>query len=453
MNNLSIKINPRDLANAQGLGQASPTNPASKIESIKPADLRVAALLDRDATDDVQRIPLSQLLLLQRGGQSSRQSRKRTSPDAAAADTHESETDDNDLRVESLLLVEDLRGADKTALSQRLTSKFDSLEEHTLLMDAMSRVNQMALPSEEREELLAQLQQMIDQLMTRDGEAVEEGVAHQQAYEKALNTMGALAAPDALIDESQSLSELRAMYGSKGDESKEAPLTPLSLARLLQDKFGADNFSAAMGDLRSKMAASLRNAPPATPGPLLWLSLGDAACFNMLQTGFALAGSLRRDLWDQAGILAKTGQTATAILLLNWADSGEDRAEVLGESIVGAEDLDALQSALLYLVLYRALSKLPAALWRLDLLRRRMDLLDNLKSKAVASSATATKRDEEQEFEERLRDTVDGVGRRREDGEGEEDGEEDQRRRDKRAKRRKEKYGRENDWRKWGRQW
>jgi len=426
-------------------------NPASKIESIKPADLRVAALLDRDATDDVQRIPLSQMLLLQRGGQSSRPSRKRTSPDAAAADTHESGLDDNDLRVESLLLVEDLRGADKSALSQRLTNKFDSLEEHTLLMDAMSRVNQMALPSEEREELLEQLQRMIDQLMTRDGGALEEGVAHQQAFEKALNAMAALAAPGELVEENQSLSELRAMYGNKGDENKEAPLTPLSLARLLQDKFGVDNFSAAMGDLRSKMATSLRNAPPTAPGPLLWLSLGDAACFNMLQTGFALAGSLRRDLWDQAGILAKTGQTATAILLLNWADSGEDRAEVLGESIVSMEDLDALQSALLYLVLYRALSKLPSALWRLDLLRRRMDLLDNLKSKAVANSATAKKRDEEQEFEERLRGEADGVGRRRED-DGEE-GEDDERRRDKRAKRRKARYGRDNDWRNWGGQW
>lgn len=452
MNNISIKIGPQNLDGAHGLGPGNPANPSTRIETIRTADLRASAQLDRDTTDEVQRIPLSQMLVNLRNSANAGTARRRSNP-SATADTHETETGDDDLRAESLLLVEDLRSVDKTVHTQRLTSKYDALEEHTLLMDAKSRVTQMALPSEEREELLAQLQGMIDELMAGDGDAVEGGVANQLAYETALGAMSGLAAPGVAAEENQSLSELRAMYGNKSNDGKEAPLTPLSLARLLQDKFGAENFGAAMGDMRSKMAAGLRNAPPAAPGPLLWLSLGDAACFNMLQTGFAIAGSLRRELWDQAGILAQTGQTATAVQLLGWADSGEDRAEALGEFIAGTDDLDALQSALLYMVLYRAMSRLPAALWRLELLRQRMALLDNLKSKAAANSAASPKRDEAQELEERLRGKVRGVGRRGEDGDDEEEGEEEERRGDKRAKRRKARRDTDNDWRKGVRQW
>ncbi|HYD63147.1 MAG TPA: hypothetical protein VEC35_22525 [Noviherbaspirillum sp.] len=299
-----------------------------------------------------------------RPGQASRSAQRSEHPQLSAA---------------ASALVDALQHSERPDLEERLATEYDPLERHTLLRRARELLDEGALPAAGKSHLKDQLNQMMTDLMDGFGDVIRSGFQHSQAFETALGKMVALSAGDRLPDAAGAL-ELRQLYGAKGAGKVEAPLTPLALVKSLQEKFGANHVRDAMASLRSSLSGDLRSTT--ATGPRLWLSLSDAACFNTVQTSFVLADDLRRGLFERAQVLPKTGQVATALALLEAAESAMTTGDALIDQIVERKGLAALQLMQAYMLVRHALERLAFTAWSEDHLTHRMHLLDELRALA-----------------------------------------------------------------------
>lgn len=282
-------------------------------------------------------------------------------------------------------LVDALQHGERPALEARLETEYDALERHTLLRRAREQLDEGALPAAGRSHLKEQLNQMMADLMDGFGDVIRSGLRDAQAFEAALGKMVALSAGDRQPDAAGAL-ELRQLYGAKGAGKLEAPFTPLALVKSLQEKFGADQVRDAMASLRSSLSGDLRSAT--ATGPRLWLSLSDAACFNTVQTSFVLADDLRCGLFERAHVLPRTGQVATALALLEAAESAMTTADVLVDQIVERKGLAVLQLAQATMLVRHAVERLALTAWSEEHLAHRMHLLDALRALALGAGGS-----------------------------------------------------------------
>jgi hypothetical protein len=136
---------------------------------------------------------------------------------------------------------------------------------------------------------------------------------------------------------------LRVRYGAQDDGRTDQPLTPSALFEsLLADiaKSGGDaSLGSALAARRTELSAGLRTRGGKLPQ--VWLSLSDAASFTVVQSCFAIAGALRRDLSEQAKTNPRLSQAELTSLLLRVAEPESGKADKLLEALLGPDPLAA----------------------------------------------------------------------------------------------------------------
>ncbi|HJV73228.1 MAG TPA: hypothetical protein VJ654_03325 [Noviherbaspirillum sp.] len=297
---------------------------------------------------------------------------------------------------------EDLHGATSSALTiwrqngwhsfqSLLSTKYeDPLERYALLHNALTEIDKESKERKARNEpeppeaddQRRTLQSMKSELLNKHGDVLRNGLAGKDAMQSLMTSLGANSgiAP-------ASLPELRYLYGAKGSGKFDAPLTPYAMAKILQQKFGNENFSAALGELRAKMATDLlpnlnrrqrRDQPP-----YLWLTLADAAAFNAVQSSYGIACDLRRDLVDKANALPKTDHTSIAVMFLGIAEGGKGKGDILVNQIADVRNMNNLQKAKVTGIIQTSVKRLPTTMWPADKLSQRQGLLDELSEMVV----------------------------------------------------------------------
>lgn len=403
-------------------GAAAPANVAPNANLAKPADsgdtttISVGDFNDRAGVKPGGQARHNRVSLAERLGQRKpgrlpmRRTSNATHLNAADSDEH--------LDAASSDVLGALHSGGRSDLEDRLADSYDALERHALLRYARAKVDESDFSPTEKERLKNDLKGMLDELMDKHGDVIRAGLENKEAFESALGKMDALSAGSKAEDHTGSLTELRALYGSRSPGKTEMGLTPMGLAKSLVERFGAANFIGALGGLRSKMAADFRTRPADRPGPRLWLSLTDASSFNVVQTSFALAGDLRRDLSARAKVVGKANQAETALALLGATEPGRGRADPLVAHIADSKLLDALQQMYLYRLTGQAVEKMPMTAWPKDSAQR-ANLLDELRTLAsdvcdkMPRAATAA-----EQLEQKMRGTVLGKRKRGQDDAG-----------------------------------
>ncbi|WP_211474743.1 hypothetical protein [Collimonas humicola] len=345
--------------------------------------------------------------------------RRRTSSTAQNSGTGGHAGDVDDLHAAGQELLQALRRGDREQASDMLAGDYDALERHALLRDARSQIDSGDLSEAEKDQLKDDLNGMLSDLMDSHGDVIRTGLKDAGGFESALGEMDALAKANNENHDPDTLRSLRSQYGAKGEGRLDAPLTPMALAKSLQKKFGMDNFSQALGDLRGKMSLDFRVNPAKSAGPRLWLSLSDAAAFNAVQSSFAIAGDLRRDLSERAGITLKLNQAGTAVALLGAAELGVTRADAFVSHLTDSKDGAALKKIQLYMLIRQALEKLPITMWRPENLHLRTTLLDGLRALASAHCGqNLPTAEDDSDFAQQLRVKVRRKSKRDREGDG-----------------------------------
>lgn len=320
-------------------------------------------------------------------------------------------------------VIEDLQNSGRSELEARLTASYDVLERHTLLRAAKSQLSDKDLSPEEKERLNGTLEEMLDQLMKTDGDAIREGLKGTEAFEITLEAMEEFEQKNGEMHVPNTLSALRSLYNNKSGRSggMEEPLAPLALAKELLSRFGPENFSSSLLTLRSRMAVDLRSARAIDTGPRLWLSLSDAASFNALQSCFAIAGDFRRNLSERAAITPGGNQVDTALVLLALPGSSE-QAERLANKMIVQKQMKPLQRIQMFMLIRHAVESLSISMWDPRLFQQRQALLTDLRAATFAISDKLVRSvSREKELEQQLREERDRKRKRNRNGEEEEE--------------------------------
>lgn len=291
----------------------------------------------------------------------------------------ENEEEDAPVREAASKAVASLRKHGQSALAQQLSNEYDPLEHYALLYNALCQVDDENLPDEEKEEVKTKLSSMLDDLWEQHGEQIRKGLQDAEALEHAVGAMAA-----ARNVNPTSIAELRFLYGSKGKGRFDMPLTPLAMAKILQQKFGSENFSSAMGDLRSKMAADLRkdasyrDDPARSVSPVMWLSMSDAAAFNAVQSCHGISSGMNRDMAEKVGLLSGASPASITVAILVLVESGKPKLTAFITQVVDLRQVDQIKKGQAYDVILQWLKKLPLTLWPQDKLGQRMEILDEV---------------------------------------------------------------------------
>lgn len=288
--------------------------------------------------------------------------------------------DDEPIREEAANTVSRLRKDGREAVEKDLSEEFDPLQRYALLHNAMCEVDEQDLPQTEKEDLKEQLQGMLNDLMNTHRTEIRKGLKDAHEIEAAMQMMaGGSAANPA------SLRELRFLYGAKGQGVFDSPLSPLAMAKALQQRFGATNFSSALGSLRSKMAHELRVEDHKSLNPRFWLCMSDASAFNAVQSAYAIAAELRRDLVEKAHVLPRASEAAISVGILTMVESGKSKINVLVSQVYDGKDGDPATRGRVYQQVMQAVKRLPHTMWPLDKLNVRLDLIDELSKQCVSA--------------------------------------------------------------------
>ncbi|MGZ3241548.1 MAG: hypothetical protein ACXWJK_15060 [Burkholderiaceae bacterium] len=333
--------------------------------------------------------------------------------------THiDSDEPDAHLHIPGFELLDALLSGGRSDLDAYLVDHYDDpLMQHTFLSDAKDLVDQLDASQGEKGRVTNELNSKLAELMDKYGDAIRSGLSSKEAFESALGKMDALSAADNAAHHAGSRAEVLALYGVKANGKVETALTPLALTKSLVDKFGANNFSKALGGLQSKTATEFRAKPAHQANPRLSLTLAWAASFEAVQSIFALAGDLRRDLSERAGIMSKANQAATCMALLGITEQGGGRAHSLVGQIADSTLLTALQQMRLYLMTQQAVKKMPLTIWHKDLLPQRTNLLDELRTLTSDLSEKIERAPTEAaQLEEEMRGKVQRKNPRNQDG-------------------------------------
>ncbi len=136
------------------------------------------------------------------------------------------------------------------------------------------------------------------------------------------------------------------------------------------------------------MGADLRRNPERSMGRY-WLTMSDAKAFTVVRSAFDIAEALRRDLADQAALVAQPDVAELAVQLLTAAETGwgKAKAAALMAQLGDVKPLRAAARCQAWSLLRTAVEALPATLWAADKLATRRELLDELQRQALAAHA------------------------------------------------------------------
>ena len=305
-----------------------------------------------------------------------RVARTQTPQAAAHHDDH-----DTALKTAAAQLIESLSGRGDDGL-ERGRDNEDPLERQLLLDQARELLQQ--LPDDgagRREAVGAKLDAMQAGLTALHGPAIAQGKAHADAFEGALAALEA-AAP---AGGSGALSAWRRQLGAHADGRRPAPLAPAALLDILLARAGQAGAAAALGRPPAQLHAELRHR--GRSGPRLWLSLQDAACFQLVNTSFALAGELRRAVSEQAATAPLAAQDALARLLLRLGEPEVGQAEPLLRHLADMERLTPRQRAGAGGALRGVIARGPDGMWGGDAQPQRKRLLDQLQDMTIEQHA------------------------------------------------------------------
>ncbi len=396
------------MADANGAGALVGIKLQGGVEESGLADFNARAGVNPHRVMHTERIPLQQRRLMP----PSRRLATTAATGASGADFH----DDERLQVAAAGALQTLQQGDRSSLEEQLAQTYDPLERYTLLRRVRLQVDETDLSPTEKDQLKNNVNEMVTDLMDQYGDVIRSGLKQAQSFEVAVGTMDSLAQANDQHYDTDSVHQLRSQFGAKSEGKLDAPLTPLTLAYSLQTKFGANHFTTALAGLRSKLADEFRSNPATKPGPRLWMSLSDAAAFNVVQTSFAIAGDLRRDLSERAGITSAFHQSGTALALLNAAQTGAKTADTVVGQIIGQQEIEGRGKMQTYALIRQAVDKLPATAWPSPLLVHRMTLLEHLRSLALESSEYRPfAGTDEEEVEHHLRERVQRKKKRNDD--------------------------------------
>lgn len=286
------------------------------------------------------------------------------------------------LRTAAAQLIEKLSGADDDAHPWRRGPQ-DPLQQHTLLEQARQLLDQQPDGGGgQRARLGARLDAMEADLRGRHGAAIDEGKRQALAFEATLSTLDDGAAGG---DGPGTLSDLRRRLGAPADGRRDAPLAPQALLDILLKNAGRAGAAAALGRPPAQMREELRRRGHS--GPRLWLSLQDASCFQLVNTSYALAGELRRDLSERAQTTPLIEQGALARQLLRLGEPEGGQAEPLLRQLADMQRLSPSQRAAACQSLRGVIARCPDGMWEGEALPQRNRLLDQLRQMTVEHHA------------------------------------------------------------------
>lgn len=254
--------------------------------------------------------------------------------------------------------ISKLRRGGKAEMEAWLAHRYDLLEQHTVLRDALSRTR-----GQENEEI----ESALSALMEKHGEVINRGLRSKNNLASVLRDMDVN--PEFDSDEG----------GDAGVASRILlePQNPLQLAQAMLAQSGTKGFVEAMQRLRAGVASEATRTP-ADANPKMWLSLAAAGNFHMLQSTFAIAQKSRIDL-SEAGVIPKKSVASATIAMLRLADGGEQNAPILMREIVGRRDLGRQLRSKAFQLIRQAVEMLPLRLWPYEKMTYRMALLARLK--------------------------------------------------------------------------
>jgi hypothetical protein len=136
------------------------------------------------------------------------------------------------------------------------------------------------------------------------------------------------------------------------------------------------------------MRSDLRQNPQRSMGRY-WLTMSDANAFTVVRSAFDIADALRRDLADQARMVALPDVPELAIQLLTAAETGwgKAKATALMTQLGDVKPLDAAARGKAWALLRTAVEGLPTTLWAEEKLATRRELLDELQRQAHGARA------------------------------------------------------------------
>ncbi|KQZ44750.1 hypothetical protein [Duganella sp. Root1480D1] len=136
------------------------------------------------------------------------------------------------------------------------------------------------------------------------------------------------------------------------------------------------------------MGADLRRNPERNLGRY-WLTMSDAKAFTVVRSVFDIAEALRRDLADQAALVAQPDVPELAVQLLTAAETGWGKAKAVAlmAQLGDVKPLPAAARGRAWSLLRIAMEALPATLWAADKLGTRRELLDELLRQAEAAQS------------------------------------------------------------------
>ncbi|WP_028100954.1 hypothetical protein [Pseudoduganella violaceinigra] len=161
------------------------------------------------------------------------------------------------------------------------------------------------------------------------------------------------------------------------------------------------------------MGVDVRRNPERNMGRY-WLTMSDARTFTVVRSAFDIADALRRDLADQARLVASAAVPELAVQLLTAADAGwgKGMAAELMAQLVDLRPVGAAARGKAWALLHKAVDGLPVSVWSADKLGARRELLDELQRQALAARAElAPLPDKAEKQEQQWRDSFAARGR------------------------------------------
>lgn len=131
------------------------------------------------------------------------------------------------------------------------------------------------------------------------------------------------------------------------------------------------------------MKTDLRKNPERSLGRY-WLAMSDAAAFRLVRSAIGIAEVLRRDLADQAHVLAPLTPPEIALQLLTAAEMGwgKSKALALMGQVAELRGHDGASRAKAWQLLRGAMTQLPTLLWPQEKLPSRRELIEELDRQA-----------------------------------------------------------------------
>lgn len=298
-----------------------------------------------------------------------RLTRTLTSPHPAAQDDH-----DSPLKSAAAQLIASLEQSGDDD-GKRWQGPEDPLQQEMLLEQARQQLDCLVDDGSGRHEAIgARLDALQAELGARHGPAIAQGKRDADAFEGALATLDAAPA---------TLSALRQQFGAPASGRRDAPLAPSALLDVMLRNAGPSG--TALGRPPAQLHEELRRH--GRSGPRLWLSLQDAATFQLVNTSFALAGDLRRELSERAGCAPLAGQGELARLLLGMGEADGGQAAPLLRQLVDMERLSPRQRGAACQVLRATVARCPDGMLGGAAPSRRQGLLEQLQDQIVEHHA------------------------------------------------------------------